>query len=194
MDTQDIRTLKILEEIDQDQPPSQRDLATTLNVSLGLVNSFIKRLAKKGYFKITNIPANRVRYMLTPKGAAEKTRLTYEFIQYSYQFYKESRSKLSIEFKAFETSGIRSVVFYGAGEFAEIAYASLQETQIELSWIVDDNKYGKRFFGKVIASPEILRGNHRFDKLIVTSVASTRLLTDRSISLGVPPHKIAAIQ
>ena len=39
MDTQDIRTLKILEEIDRDQPPSQRDLATTLNVSLGLVNS-----------------------------------------------------------------------------------------------------------------------------------------------------------
>ena len=93
MDTQELRTLRLLEEIESDQAPSQRDLSTRLNISLGLVNSFMKRLAQKGYFKITNIPKNRVRYILTPKGAAEKTRLTYEYIQYSFQFYKDARKK-----------------------------------------------------------------------------------------------------
>ena len=59
MDNQDIRTLKILEEIGTDNVPSQRELARKLNVSLGLVNSFVKRLAQKGYFKVTTIPKCR---------------------------------------------------------------------------------------------------------------------------------------
>ena len=51
MDPIDLRTLKILEKVDNDGAPSQRDLARDLNISLGLVNSFIKRLVKKGFFK-----------------------------------------------------------------------------------------------------------------------------------------------
>ncbi len=47
MDHQDLRTLKLLEEIDKDETPSQRDLSRKLNISLGLVNSFIKRLGSK---------------------------------------------------------------------------------------------------------------------------------------------------
>ena len=82
----DIRTLKILEEIENDHTPSQRDLSKKLNISLGLVNSFVKRLVQKGYLKITTIPKNRVKYILTPKGAAEKTRLTYQYIQHSLAF------------------------------------------------------------------------------------------------------------
>ena len=62
MDPKDLRTLKILEKIDNDVVPSQRDLARDLNISLGLVNSFIKRLVKKGYFKARHIPKNRMRY------------------------------------------------------------------------------------------------------------------------------------
>jgi len=72
MDTQDIRTLKLLEEIDKDYTQSQRDLSNKLDISLGLVNSFVKRLANKGYFKITMIPKNRVKYILTQKGLWKK--------------------------------------------------------------------------------------------------------------------------
>lgn len=72
MDHQNFRTLQILEEIENSYGTSQRELAGKLNVSLGLVNSFMKRLAHKGYLKVTTIPKNRVKYILTPKGAAEK--------------------------------------------------------------------------------------------------------------------------
>ena len=87
MNHHDIHALRILEEIEKDNSQSQRELARKLDISLGLVNSFVKRLAQKGYFKITTIPKNRAKYILTPKGFAEKTRLTYEFIQYSFHFY-----------------------------------------------------------------------------------------------------------
>ena len=48
MEPQDFRSLQILEEIDTTHSPSQRYLARKLNISLGLANSFVKRLAKKG--------------------------------------------------------------------------------------------------------------------------------------------------
>jgi DNA-binding MarR family transcriptional regulator len=73
MDIKEIRTLKILQEFDAKDPPSQRYLSNKLNISLGLVNAFIKRLTQKGYFKLTTIPRNRVKYILTPKGVLEKS-------------------------------------------------------------------------------------------------------------------------
>src|SRR4030066_1064587 len=76
-------TLRILDEISKESSVTQRTLSSKLDVALGLVNAYIKRLTKKGYIKITTIPKNRAKYILTPKGFTEKVRLTYEYMQYS---------------------------------------------------------------------------------------------------------------
>jgi len=169
MDQQELRTLKLLEEIEGEGAPSQRDLATRLNISLGLVNSFMKRLTQKGYFKITHIPRNRVRYILTPKGAAEKTRLTYEYIQYSFQFYKDARRKLKDIFKQFEKQYIKRVVFWGTGELAEIAYISMQETSVELIAVIDEKKSGRRFMGHEVRAGEAIK-KIEFDRVLITTI------------------------
>jgi DNA-binding MarR family transcriptional regulator len=72
MKHQEITTLKLIQSLDKEPEQTQRDLASELNVSLGLVNAFIKRLLNKGYFKIKTIPKNRIRYILTPEGMCEK--------------------------------------------------------------------------------------------------------------------------
>ena len=175
MDSQDIRTLKLLEEMDKENPTSQRDLARKLNVSLGLVNSFIKRLANKGYFKITTIPKNRARYILTPKGVAEKTRLTYEFIQYSYHFYRNARKELSDLFQRLESQRVQRIVFLGAGDLAEIAYISLQHSPIRLVAIVDEKRQGEHFLGLEIKSPAELKAL-TFDRILVTHIGPNEKL------------------
>ncbi len=192
MDPKDIRTLKILEKVEDERPPSQRDIAKDLNVSLGLVNSFIKRLAKKGYFKITTIPKNRIKYILTPKGAAEKTRLTYLYIQHSYKFYKDARQKLRDLFSDFESQGVKRIVFYGASDLAEVAYLSLQETVIELVAIVDDLKQGKKFMGYSIEDPSQLESK-QFDKILITAINSRELLIDKLSNKMILLDKIVQI-
>ena len=192
MDNQDIRTLRILEEIESHQSVSQRDLARTLNLSLGLVNSFVKRMARKGYFKITTIPKNRARYVLTPKGAAEKTRLTYEFIQYSFQFYKTARGKMQVLLEALSEEKVRRVVFYGASDLAEIAYISLQETPIELVAVVDDFKVGDQFLGRPIVDPSRL-ATISYDRIIVTAIKARDAILKRiaSSDLSIEIEKVA---
>jgi len=193
MDNQDLRTLKILEEIEKDKTPSQRYLAGKLNISLGLVNSFIKRLAQKGLFKIKNIPKNRVKYILTPKGAAEKTRLTYKYIQYSFQFYKSAREKLRILFYGLTKNSNKKIVFYGAGDLAEIAYISLQEVPIELVAVVDDNKAGEIFMDFVITGSDYLSTIY-FDKIIITSNDDTENILKSILKKGISRSKVAMLE
>jgi len=193
MDNQDLRTLKILEEIEKDKAPSQRYLAGKLNISLGLVNSFIKRLAQKGLFKIKNIPKNRVKYILTPKGAAEKTRLTYKYIQYSFQFYKSAREKLRILFYGLTKNGNKKIVFYGAGDLAEIAYISLQEVPIELVAVIDDNKAGEIFMDFVITTSDYLTTIY-FDKIIITSIDETENILNNILKKGISRSNVAMLE
>ncbi len=189
MDTQELRTLKLLEEIENGKAPSQRDLAKKLNVSLGLVNSFIKRLANKGYFKITHIPKNRVSYILTPKGAAEKTRLTYNYIQYSFSYYKGARENLRKLFTVLEDQGIRRIAFFGAGDLAEIACISLQETEIALVCVFDENRHTKKFFGLEIIKFDQLR-EHFFDCILITATEKRNAVRDKIRAQGISSEQI----
>lgn len=185
MNIQDIRTLKILEAIDGSELPSQRDMAQALDVSLGLINSFIRRMAKKGYFKISHLPRNRIRYILTPKGAAEKTRLTYTYIQLSLQFYKDARQKFRQCLKDLECQGVRNVAFFGAGDMAEIGCLSLKETNLKLVAIADSKRCGEMLFDMSIVEPEALN-RFEIDRIIITATdqsptEATALLTENNI-------------
>jgi DNA-binding MarR family transcriptional regulator len=178
MDHRDIRTLNILEELGKGGAPSQRDLAKRLNISLGLVNSFLKRFVQKGYLKITTIPNNRIKYILTPRGAAEKTKLAYEYIQYSYCFYRDARQKLRKVLKNLDAHKVRRIVFYGAGDLAEIAYISLMETSIQLVAVVDDLKNGKPFYKQMVISSDEL-DSVKFDRVLIATISHKEKALDR---------------
>ena len=192
MDPQDIRSLQLLEEIENSYGPSQRDLARKLNISLGLVNSFIKRLATKGYVKITTIPRNRVRYMLTPKGFAEKSRLTYEFIQYSFHFYKKAIMDLHGLVDEFRKKEVKKVILFGVNDLAEIASISLRGTDIEVVGVADDERAGEEFLGFRVKSIQDLK-KAQFDKVIITRVDSEELGLKRLLQNEIPRERIVLL-
>ena len=192
MDPQDIRSLQLLEEIENNYGPSQRDLARKLNISLGLVNSFIKRLATKGYVKITTIPRNRVRYILTPKGFAEKSRLTYEFIQYSFHFYKKAIMDLHRLVDEFRNREVKKVIFFGANDLAEIAAISLRGTDIKVMGVADDERAGEEFLGFRVKSIKDLR-KAQFDRIIITRVDSEDLALTRLLQNQIPRDRIVVL-
>ena len=165
-DTQ--RTFQLLTEIDKDNHISQRALSTKLGIALGLTNSIITRCVRKGYIKISTIPKNRIKYLITPKGFTEKARLTYNYLQYTVSFYRDAREKIKESFQLISGDGIRDVVFYGAGEVAEISFISLAETDLKLVAVIDDFKKGEVFFGIPIYGREKL-DEIDYDKVIITT-------------------------
>jgi DNA-binding MarR family transcriptional regulator len=143
VDKQEIRTLRILEEIEKDNTISQRTLSQRIDISVGLVNRFIKRLVEKGYFKATTIPSHRVKYILTPKGIAEKTRLTYEYLRYSLRFYREIKESLQEVLEEIIKDGVETVILYGSGEIAELAILFSKVGKVEIAGLVDDEGGGR---------------------------------------------------
>src|SRR5438132_10304927 len=94
MDIEAHRDLKLLEEVEKDSRITQRSLATKLGIARGLTNIYLRRLVRKGYIKCVNLQANRISYLITPRGIAEKARLTYEFMDYSLHLFGEVRQHL----------------------------------------------------------------------------------------------------
>lgn len=68
----------------QDGATSQRRIAADLGIALGLVNAYLKRCIRKGLVKVSEAPAHRYAYYLTPHGFAEKSRLTVEYLSSSF--------------------------------------------------------------------------------------------------------------
>lgn len=174
-DFENHKTLQILNELSDNGNTTQRDISTRLGIALGLVNSYIKNLITKGYIKVKSIPPRRYAYYLTPKGFAEKTRLTYHFLQNYTRIYREARVSLKTLFNELQARGVKRVVFAGADEVAEIAYLTLQETELELSGIVDEEKAGKKFFGREILPVKDL-GSIVHDSIVITSYKKSEKL------------------
>ena len=154
----ELRKLKLLETLgDPDGASSQRELAQKMRVSVGLMNAFLKKLAEKGYIKFTTIPKNRIRYLITPEGFIEKSRLTYKYILSSFRYYKNACSRLENLFLDFQRQGIKRVAFFGLSDISELAYLILKETNIYFVSLIDDEFAGKFFFNKVICNIEELK-------------------------------------
>ena len=182
--TEPYRSLQILDELSKNDSLTQRDLSSSLGIALGLVNSYIKNLIKKGYITVKAIPSKRYAYYLTPKGFAEKTRLTYDLLHDYTRVYREARKSFKQLFHDLQTAGKKKVVFAGADETAEIAYLTLQETRLVLLDVIDDDAAGKYFFGRPIKKLEAVR-NMQYDIILVASYLKRNELYKQLIDLGV---------
>ena len=84
-------TLKIMQLIEEDASISQRKISKNLGLSLGKTNYCISSLVEIGYIKVKNFTHsdNKINYLylLTPKGAREKSIITKNFIEKKKEEY-----------------------------------------------------------------------------------------------------------
>ena len=92
-ETGELRELELLEALAEDPEARQVDLATRLGVAVGTVNWLLKRLGTKGYVKVKRIGRWRWRYLVTPRGFAQKARLTQQYLQSSMRTYRQTREE-----------------------------------------------------------------------------------------------------
>ena len=89
----------VLRKINKKPNSSQREIAEELGFSLGKLNYCLKSLQKKGLIKLQNFQKKKnkisyLRYVITPKGLAERTRLTINFMDRKMKEYDELKKKL----------------------------------------------------------------------------------------------------
>jgi DNA-binding MarR family transcriptional regulator len=182
------RQLTVLDAIHRDQHVTQRHLSAKLGIALGLTNIYLKRLVRMGYIKCVNIQANRLLYLLTPQGIAEKSRLTFEFMLYSLRLYRGVRRHLGSILLACTKRGAGRVAVYGTGEAAEIIYLSLKEQGLEPVAIFTAEGGGTFLGIPVLPIDECSRVS--FDCLLVASLHTPDALLLDLVRAGVAPDKL----
>lgn len=159
--------LNLLSVIEEEPNTTQKDLATRLGVAVGVVNSYLKRVIYKGYVKTKSLQRRRLRYLLTPSGISEKSRLTYEFLKYSYIYIREIRKKTRGALTPFVRQGKKRIVFYGSGEVAELAYLTVRELGMTLEAIVDPAHAGEQCIDHAIHDLDWMETNGEADAILV---------------------------
>jgi DNA-binding MarR family transcriptional regulator len=145
MDVESRRDLQLLEALEQEATITQRTLASRLGMALGLTNLYLKRLIRKGYVKCVTVSPNRLVYSLTPKGMTRKGRLTYEFMKYSLDFYRDARQHLRRSLGE-AVARRKRVAIYGTGDAAELVFLLIRDMGLELVAVFEPEG-GGRFLG-----------------------------------------------
>ena len=191
MDVESRRDLQLLEALEQESTITQRTLATRLGIALGLTNLYLKRLIRKGYVKCVTVSPNRLVYSLTPKGVARKARLTYEFMKYSLDFYRDARKHLRHSLAQAVAQQSR-VAIYGTGDAAELVFLLIRDMGLDLVAVFGPQPNG-HFLGFPV-QPIAEHGGVMYDVLIVAVLerpAGTAKLLAQS---GVPTGKVLMLR
>lgn len=188
------RDLAILQAVAENDRLTQRHLACDLGMAVSLANLYLRRLALKGFIRITHVRPNHLRYLLTPKGMAEKSRLTYLYMARTFERYREARQQLRRALAPVAEDGHRRVAFYGTGEAAEVAYLCLKDSGVELGEVFDSVAGGDFLGRRVRGLDELVAGE--FDRIVVTTFEPEegwRAKVQELLARGAAPEQIVTL-
>jgi DNA-binding MarR family transcriptional regulator len=187
-------TLGVLNAVDESSAVTQRVLARDLGIALGLANAYIQRCIGKGLIKVTQAPARRYVYYLTPQGFAEKSRLTAQYLSYSFDFFRLARTQCREVFDACEARGWNRVLLCGAGELAEIAALYATSSGVTLVGVLEITPTLDLLpFGEIDAA---IVTDHKAPQavydLLVRQLGAERVFAPRLLNVSrQPPREIA---
>jgi len=178
--TDKMRDLRLLEELERNPIVSQRELSHKFGIALGVTNACLKRMARKGLIRIRGLNHRKIGYYLTPKGFAEKARLSFHLISYIVQHYSELKKIISQRLLEMQADGLQRIAFYGVSDEMEVAYITLQGVNLKLVGIVeDDEKMKSRIIFGYEIEPVSRVQELKPDGILITSLTENEQKRER---------------
>lgn len=163
--------LGLLRAADDGRLHSQRHAAQELGIAVGLVNAYVRKCVRKGLLKVSEVPARRYAYYVTPQGFAEKARLTAEYLTSAFSLFRHTRADCTACLHTARTRGFRTIAFAGVSEVAEIAALCAIEADIRVVGLVDPDFSMDRYVGLAV-STDFDRLAEAPDGVLVTSIGA----------------------
>lgn len=145
------RSLKALEAIERNPRISQRELARSMGVALGVANVCVRTLARKGLVKVRGDSNRSISYHITKEGRVQKARLAMEWTGNTIDYYVQARATLARLLGELAARGIRSVIVFGADEAAELVVLLAPHAGIEIRAVVAAG--GRRIGDTILDQP-----------------------------------------
>ncbi|MBL0941277.1 MAG: winged helix-turn-helix transcriptional regulator [Alphaproteobacteria bacterium] len=177
--------LKLMNRLENNPVVSQRALALDLNIALGLMNAYLKRCICKGWIRVSQVPAKRLGYFLTPEGFIEKSRMVTNYLANSFSFFRDARLQCVELFALCTQRGWHKIALVGSGDLAEIVTLMAKGTSIE-THLVEVSAELNDFDGVLIT--DILTPQVTYDKLVSRITEDRLLILDLLHITRIPLH------
>ena len=173
--------LSLLEAAAEGRERSQRSMAQEFGIAVGLVNTYVKICIKKGFVKVRRTPSRRYVYLLTPKGAAEKLRLTLFLLSRELEKLRRARADYSLVFREARRRGWERIVLLGGSDLADIAALGALEHGVSIVASVDRYRRSQCIVGAPVL--ERLSDVHMpFDGILITDLANPHLAFEAAVA------------
>ncbi len=123
----------LLNEIAQDSLVTQASLSERLDIAVGSVNWYIKRLITRGWVKVSHLDRTRLKYDLTPTGMRVFTQRAMLYARDSLKVYGDYRQKAKTLVLELKKAGIQQVYLDGEDEVIDILRLTCFEAGLPLS-------------------------------------------------------------
>lgn len=191
-ETEALRDLRTLEAIEADSGVSQRELAGTLGVAVGVANACIRTLVRKGLVKIQGTSNRSITYHLTKAGVLHKSRLAMEWTRNTLDFYRQARRDVAGHLAGLAREGASAIVLDGANELAEIAALVSAEAGVRVVGVLRDGEspIGDAVLGVPVTTLEQAAAEEPDAVVLCVDVSLERL---QAIRLRFPAAKLLSL-
>jgi len=166
-DPNSFRELRLLQELEEAPEITQRDLSQKQGIALGLTNTLLRNLAKKGFIRASQAGWKRWLYAITPEGFSHKLRLTVTYVRRVLDDYGKVRLILREELAPLALHQESRIALYGTGDFAELVFLGLKEIGVAEIDIYSPNFMATpRFLGMPVRNSDSLQSRH-YDKVVI---------------------------
>jgi len=192
--TQLYKEFIILDQISKNANITQRMLSDYLDIALSMVNNYIDNYEKKGYLKREYLNSKNVEYKITKKGIERKNLLNLNFLRSSQLILDSAKTNIIQFITRLKEKSYERILFYGAGEVAEIMLHVIKKESpslIDVVAIIDDdvNKQGYAIEGvKIIGLDEIHQIDH--DGILISSFGNRNIMLNNLLSISYPKENI----
>ena len=138
MTPEELRTLTLFNTVESRPEINQRQLAQELNVSLGLTNTYFQRVLKKGWVRAKQVKPRRWLYFLTPKGALEKSRLSFSYMHRTLDSFRELKRKGDENLRILSDKGVSGIHLCGEDDLTEVLSFCFSGFEIELLSVIPE--------------------------------------------------------
>jgi len=123
---------ELLNEIAQDSLVTQASLSARLDIAVGSVNWYIKRLINRGWIKVSHLDRTRLQYDLTRAGMQVLKQRALQYARDSLGVYKDFRRKAKAVAEDLSGKGIDCVYLDGSDEIMDILRLTCIEAGIAM--------------------------------------------------------------
>lgn len=174
------RHLPVLRALDGSGNISQRTIAEKIGMAASGVNRLIRELLESGHLEVVDESVRPFAYRLTGDGEGYLLRLIHEHYQTVVEDFRRMQGRISRRLREIQGAGVRSLIFYGAGDVMEVSVPLAEELGLEVVGAVDDDpaKIGTRWAGVQVRSPDCLREMDS-DAVVIASYRHSGEIEDR---------------